>query len=366
MVKLGYLSKHNPLNRSSFSGTSYYMYRAIAENNGCSVRLLGKHRRPRRFLGKVYQPASDTASIAPASFEGLNVVLSLASSSLVPQYASLTDVPIVHCTDATPGFLNEFYQRDIPRDRIEELFESERRAYDNAQLVLFSSDFMRQYAIAEFGRSYAPKLEALPWGANLDDFPESPPPKPPLSPLRLLFIGKQWARKGGHIAVETLEELRRRGVAAELHLVGVKPGQAPVRDGVIDHGFLNKNIDSQRAMLGDIMNRSHFLIMPTRADCTPMVVAEANSRAIPVLITNVGGIPSLMQPGRNGEMLPLGATASDYADRLMGLSEDRARYDTLSRTSFAHFKDHLTWEAWGDSTISLLKDRFGAREAASA
>lgn len=365
-MKIGYMSQHNPFDRSSFSGTSYYMYRALVDNNGCSVRLLGNHRRPRRYLHKLFKPASWETGIAPASFEGLDVVLSLVSSSLVPKCASLTDVPIVHCTDATPGFLRDFYQRDIPRDKIEEAFESERRAYDSAQLVLFSSDFMRQRAISEFGQSYASKLEALRWGANLDDFPESPPPKPPLSPLRLLFIGKQWARKGGNIAVETLEELQRRGVAAELHLVGVKPGQAPVRDCVIDHGFLNKNIDSQRAMLGDIMNRSHFLILPTRADCTPMVVAEANSRAIPVLITNVGGIPSLMQPGRNGEMLPLGATASDYADRLMELSEDRARYDSLSRTSFAHFKDHLTWEAWSGSTLSLLKDRFGAREAASA
>jgi glycosyltransferase involved in cell wall biosynthesis len=178
-------------------------------------------------------------------------------------------------------------------------------------------------------------------------------------------MGKDWTRKGGDVVIETLQELQRRGVAAELHLVGTKADDAVTLDNVIDHGYLNKNRRKDRLTIEGLLNNSHFLVLPTRADCTPMVVAEANSHGIPVLITNVGGIPSLMRAGRNGEMLSPEAGPSDYADRLMALSEDRAQYEALSRSSFEHFRDRLTWTAWSETLIRTLKAKLDLKQAAS-
>lgn len=353
-MNIGYISNHNPLDRNSFSSTSYYMSQALRENPTCTVRILGDWRRPNRIIDKLRKPAAGPSGLMAKSFDGFDVILSLVSTDLVSRYGSLTKVPIVHCTDATPGFLKEFYGYDLPA----EAFERERDAYEAASLVLFSSDFMLERALSEFGAVYANKMAALPWGANLDIFPPAPPQKPPMKPLRLLFMGKDWVRKGGDVVVETLRELQRRGVAAELHLVGGKARDAAMIENVIDHGYLNKNLRKDRFVLERLLKEAHFLVLPTRADCTPMVVAEANSHGIPVLITSVGGIPSLMQSGMNGEMLAPDANASDYADRLMALSSERDRYEALSRNSFAHFKRNLTWDAWSKALISLLKDWF--------
>jgi glycosyltransferase involved in cell wall biosynthesis len=338
------------------------MGQALKNQRTCTVRILGDWRRPNRFIEKLRKPALGPNGLTPQSFEGLDVVLSLVSTDLVSRYGSQTKVPIVHCTDATPGFLKDFYGYEVHADAS----EKERAAYEAASLVLFSSEFMLETALSEFGAKYAPKMVALPWGANLDSFPTMPPQKPPLSPLRLLFIGKHWVRKGGDIVVETLQELRRRGIAAELHLVGTKAGEAAMIENVIDHGYLNKNNRKDRLLLENLLNNSHFFVLPTRADCTPMVVAEANSHGIPVLITHVGGIPSLMQSGQNGEMLAPEASASDYADRVVALSSDRDRYDTLSRNSFEHFQRNLTWDAWSASVVDLLTERFGRGRKAEA
>lgn len=353
MIKLGFLSRHNPLDKNAFSSTSHFMWRALSENASCSVRVLGRHRRPRRIIDRLWNSDTGPGPLGPSDFDGLDAVLCLVSSGFVPTYSSVTDVPIIHCTDATPGFLRDFYGYELPTDA----YESERLAFDRAKLVLFSSEFMLHQAVAEFGEEFAPKMVAHPWGANLENLPSAPPAKPAMEPLRLLFIGKDWARKGGDIVVGTLRELRRRGVPAELHLVGTNAGELGNIENVVDHGFLNKNRRKDRLVLEQLLNGSHFLLLPTRADCTPMVVAEANSHGIPVLITNVGGIPSLMQAGQNGEMLPLEADAAAYADRLIALSRDREAYNALSRSSFEHFREHLTWSAWSDAVIRTVNER---------
>ncbi len=332
------------------------MYHALAENPICSVNLLGSHRRPRRIVDRLFKPAiPDACQLSPNSFENsLDVVVSLVSTDLVLKYGPLTKVPIVHCTDATPSFLRDFYGKDLPDDTV----EKERQAYESANLILFSSEFMLERALLEFGEHYAPKMAALTWGANLDSFPTVAPQKPPLKPLKLLFVGKDWTRKGGDVVVETLRELQSRGVAAELHLIGTNTNAFGAEKNVINHGHLNKNRRSDWSLMQKLLNDAHFLVVPTKADCTPMVVAEANSHGVPVLITNVGGVSSLMRPGWNGEMLPLEANASDYADRLMALSADPVKYEALSRSSFEHFMEYLTWAAWSKALTNILKDRF--------
>lgn len=352
-MKLGFLSNHNPLDKNAFSSTSHFMWRALCENQSCTVRILGNHRRPRRFIDKLWRPSVGPGQLEPNTFEGLDAIVSLVSTDLVVKYGNRTKVPIIHCTDATPGFLQEFYGDQLPS----KAFEEERLAYESAEIILFSSDFMRARAVHEFGEQFASKMASLLWGANLESFPSELPEKPPLTPLRLLFIGKDWARKGGDIVIETLKELKRRGVAAELHLVGTSAGDIGNTENVIDHGYLNKNKQKDRLALEGILNSSHFLVLPTRADCTPMVVAEANSHGIPVLISDVGGIASLMHNGRNGEMLSTEAGAGEYADRLIALSTDQAKYHALCRSSFEHFLENLTWSAWSDAVVSHLNER---------
>ncbi|MEE4208059.1 MAG: glycosyltransferase family 4 protein [Parvularcula sp.] len=354
-MKIGYLSNHNPFDKNSFSSTSYYMSQALRSNPKCTVRILGNWRRPNRIIDKVWKPAPRPSSLTATDFDGLDAVLSLVSTDLVSKYGSLTNIPIVHCTDATPGFLNDFYGYDLPT----EVFERERDAYEAASLILFSSEFMLERALSEFGSAYADKVVALPWGANLDVLPSAPPQKPPIEPLKLLFMGKEWARKGGDIVIEAFRKLQSRGIAAELHLVGGKANDVATIENVIDHGYLDKNSRKDRLTLRNLLKDVHFLLLPTRADCTPMVVAEANSYGIPVIATNVGGIPSLMEPGENGDMLSLEADASDYANRLMDLSANREQYEALSRNSFRYFKRNLTWDSWSTSVIQVLHEGLG-------
>lgn len=59
-------------------------------------------------------------------------------------------------------------------------------------------------------------------------------------------------------------------------------------------GFLSR--EQLRARLAT----ASFVVLPTREDNCPMVVLEAMAAGVPVLASNVGGVPDLIEPGKTG------------------------------------------------------------------
>lgn len=221
--------------------------------------------------------------------------------------------------------------------------------------VIYSSDYMAARAAEEFGPELAPKLSVVPFGLNLDSLPAAVPEKPPLAPLELLFIGRDWERKGGDLALAALDILTASGVAARLTVIGANAPEAQAHPHVTSLGYLDKNVPADYRRMEEVFARSHLFVLPTRADCTPMVVAEANAYGIPVLITETGGISSLMAPERNGVMLPPTADGAAWAAEIRRLSANAVAYRELSQSSFAHCHSRLTWKAWAADVLDLLR-----------
>lgn len=64
------------------------------------------------------------------------------------------------------------------------------------------------------------------------------------------------------------------------------------------------------------------LILPSRIDGRPLVVMEALACGVPVIASDVGGLPDLVSDGHNGYLVPP-ADAKTIADRIVRLAEDR-------------------------------------------
>jgi glycosyltransferase involved in cell wall biosynthesis len=368
-MRIGFLCAHNPFDRNAFSGTAYYalqgLERFAASGGITELRVLGTHRRPVPG-GRYFDIVRKLAGIAPhqASFEreadlgaGLDWIISLVSTDLALSVAPKLKAPLAHVTDATPQFLREFYGYAVPKEKD----VAEAALIDFSSRVVFSSDFMRQRAIVEFGEHHRTKMRAISFGVNLDRVPQAAnlslqAPLPGES-VELLFIGKEWERKGGPLALEIISALRRSGTDARLTIVGCDPQDAKQTEGVTIIPFLDKNDKGDGRRFDDILDNAHLFLLPTRADCTPMVIAEANAHSLPAVVTGVGGVGSLITEGRNGKLLPLGAEAEDWADVIRSILSDSTRYEQLRSDSFSHFQNRLNWSAWTRDIIADLAAR---------
>jgi glycosyltransferase involved in cell wall biosynthesis len=115
---------------------------------------------------------------------------------------------------------------------------------------------------------------------------------------RLLFVGGDFARKGGDLLLEIFRN-RLRG-RAELHLV-TRSDEVKSEQGVRVYRNVAANSDELRHLYAT----SDVFVVPTRADCFSLVCLEAMASSLPIVATRVGGISDLIHEGKNGYAVPV-------------------------------------------------------------
>jgi glycosyltransferase involved in cell wall biosynthesis len=270
--------------------------------------------------------------------------------------------PVIHVTDAMFASVIEHYPKyQLLNARSRQIGNAlQARLITRASKILLCSEWAAMSAAAHYGVP-AETFRVAPMGANLDEDPGSTEQRPATGPLRLLFVGYDWARKGGDIALAILRELRRRGYPAELHIVGCKPPEADGADGVVSHGVLLKSDPIQGARLRKLFRTSSFFLMPSRQEAYGLVYCEACAFGLPPVGARTGGVGAIIEDSRNGLLLPLHATPQEYADRMLAVWSDGGLYRSMQSAARADYLSRLNWRTWGD--IAELEIRAGANSS---
>lgn len=356
-LTLGILTPHNPHDRRNFSGTPYFATKALLARPGLTTRVLGH--RPAGRIDRLLRRKAPALEVDALDTGGLDAVVGLVASPALDCLATLRpDLPILHVTDATPAFLRDAYGWTVPA----EADAIEARLAARADLLVYSSDRIAVRAPHDLGQpGLRPSI--VPFGVNLDALPDSCPEKPPLSRLNLLFVGVDWMRKGGDIAVEALRQLRAEGRAATLTIVGRCPEEHRTTPSIRYAGFLNKNRPRDAARLTRLYREAHLLVLPSRADCSPMVVAEALAHGTPVLAADTGGIAALIGQGGAGRVLPQFASPGDWAEAIRAMTDDHEAYAFMSDAGFDRARYGLSWDSWAERIEALAWQAVMARKA---
>jgi glycosyltransferase involved in cell wall biosynthesis len=213
-------------------------------------------------------------------------------------------IPTVVSMDATPinfDCIGLPYDH-MPSDyRLIEAFKNalNRRTFNCARRLVTWHEWSKRSLIADYGVP-AEKVSVIPPGIDLDrwNFPRDPRPRS--GPVRLLFVGGNFWRKGG----ETMLTAFRRDLMRDCELDIVTgdnidtQGSPQIR---VHHG-LGPNTSG----LMDLYGRADIFLLPTFGDTLPLVIMEAMASGLPVVATSVGAIVEEVEHGVTGFLVPAG------------------------------------------------------------
>lgn len=373
-LRIGFVTSLDPLDRRSWSGVYYSVFKALERNLGEVVALgpitmrwpfaLGDRLNSwlvKPLTGKRYQYGSSRlvarwyARVFERRLRRQQFDLLVAPAAFTEIAYLQTDIPLVYIEDSTLRQLIGFYpglSNLLPLSEAE-LNQLEARALAQASLVCYSSEWAARSARDDFATP-ASKIVVVPFGSN---YPTPPARAVALThapaadgQCQLFLLGGEWQRKGGAIAYEAMVALNELGIAATLTVVGCAPPPAEAARytyaGFRAIPYLNMSKPADLAQLQELFQTADFFILPSRAECAAIAFADANSFGLPVITTDVGGISSFVVQGETGLMLPLSATGSDFAAAIAGLYRDPAAYAQMRAAARQQYETVLNWDEW--------------------
>ncbi len=285
-----------------------------------------------------------------------DVVVAVAASNYV---AFLwTRKPIIYISDTTFAAIERLYPefKQFPAWLRRHGNDLERRSLRRASHVIYPSEWARLSAIDDYGVDDG-IIHVIPFGPNFNrelldkfrtvktaDFADS---------LRILYVAVDWKRKNGDLVIEIGRALRSAGLPCELFLVGRIPATVGAGEGIHVVGFLDKNDAGDLTRLCELYEKAHFFIMPTIADAFGIVFSEAQAFGCPSITYAVGGTATAVLDRETGIVLPLTATAEDFARRVEQLVRDPASYETMSRNARRRYEQSANWDAWAETILRL-------------
>jgi glycosyltransferase involved in cell wall biosynthesis len=191
----------------------------------------------------------------------------------------------------------------------------------------------------------APRVHVV--GAGISARRTAVPPAAREPGARLLYVGGDFPRKGGDIAVAALELLRRNGSNATLTIIGPPafPGEVP--DGVDFRGRQPKE------QVGAAFAEHDVFVLPTRFEAFGIAFAEALAAGLPCVGPNAFAVPEIV--GSSGVLVD-DWTPESYASAIASVLADgdvRAR----ARDGAAAVAERFSWDAVARRMLDAMGDR---------
>ncbi|WP_460451784.1 glycosyltransferase family 4 protein [Alsobacter sp. SYSU BS001988] len=269
-------------------------------------------------------------------------------------------IPILYYSDATVEAIKDYYPEFRPMGRRNKRSwdQLERLALSKAKSVLYSNEWARASASTSYGVEES-KTAIVHMGANLHisagPILRAQRPRSEKS-VRLLLVGVHWDRKGGDIAVEAINCIRRWGYDVTLTVVGCKPGRGSVPDCVKIIDFVDKTSTKGLEFFNSLYKDSDLFIFPTQAEASPIVLCEAAAFGLPVVATNTGGVSSIVADGTTGLLLAEGSDGNAFAQAVIDIWSDRERYYAMSCAARSRYESVLNWRNWADRVLCVLDE----------
>jgi glycosyltransferase involved in cell wall biosynthesis len=172
----------------------------------------------------------------------------------------------------------------------------------------------------------------------------------------VVYVGEFRHIKGADILVEAVAKLRTEGKPVTLTLGGDGEETATLRALCerLDLGPAVRFLGHVPARFG--FSKGRLLVVPSRGDSMPYVVIEAAAAGVPMIAANVGGIPEIFGPFKDGLVVPSGPAA--FATAIATALDDPAGAQARARQLRERVLQHFSQAAMVEGVLAGYRDAF--------
>lgn len=340
------------------------------------------------FLRTSKTPIVKSFMFAGSSFRKLNSVrdsvhvdITHANLPLVPNFAvppnfGKTLISTVHSTwkGEAEAIRGEPYSRLNPNEKFMVSFNWFLRIFEESMLkrsnkIIAVSDFTRR-ELLQYYKVREDKIRVIHNGVDTNKFqPASDKRKAKqelgFNPddLAILSVGRLYARKGLFTLIESMPAVVRRfprakfiisgkGQSNEMKKLVAHAQKLGVNDNIVFTGYYPDRKLPRLYQAADVFAFSTFY------ENLPFAVLEALSTGLPVVTTNVGGIPEMIEDGKNG-FLVQPFNSRELSDRILYFLEHPGAASEMAFLARKVIEERFDWRLIVKKVLAVYDEALG-------
>lgn len=367
----------DPLSETVFSGVSRYLFRSLEKQKVISGYISTRQLRPwdvfRRLLdlSKTFEfgrPGINaswmwrrstieklTARVMKKleAFDDFDAVLQVGTHAIInPERAKhyvFTDMTIVQAVNS-PNARN-FAAGKLPQSQRPEAIEAQKAIFRSCEDIFVNSHWTKNSIVNDYGID-TDKVHVVGVGVSL---PLNTLPRKKGESHNILFIGRDWVRKGGPTLVDALSLVRKKFDDATLTVIGCNPR---VRDENVEVlGALNKKIKPERRTIENALAEAGVLCVPSLLEPYGICFLEAQLYRVPP-ITYIGeGRDDAIKDGVTGILLRE-RTPEALSGAIIELFSNPDKARKMGEAGHEYVTNNLTWDHVAQRVLSVMEDHF--------
>ena len=260
-------------------------------------------------------------------------------------------IPTVISLDATPvNFMSiaAAYEAKVSSGIVNQVKAAWfRRAFSLAMGIVTMSEWAKASMVRDYG-ILPEKVKVFPFGVNVQQWQPSAAKPSPERRLRLLFVGGDFERKGGHVLINAFQQ----GLSSFCELDIVTSKQTVLSG---NHVRIHTGIMPNSMFLKKLFAEADAFIMPTMGDATPIAILEAMASGLPVITTKVGAMGEMVVDGVSGYFVSQ-SDPKGIIDAVTRLAGNRAMLKVMGQAGRVSVERRFNAEINAKSLIEYLKE----------
>ncbi|MCK4789039.1 MAG: glycosyltransferase family 4 protein [Desulfobacteraceae bacterium] len=205
----------------------------------------------------------------------------------------------------------------------------------------------------EFEKHYNVKSEVVYNAVNTNLFSVAPVRKE----NAILFVGPLRVGKGVFDLLDIASLLRQSHPDIKIYIAGGGPSKHCILRQIHKRGLTQVILLNSlpHHELNSLYNRSRVFVLPTYYEGLPTTILEAMACELPVVASNVSGIPDLIDEGVNGYMVRPGDVDGFYR-KIVELLEDPEKCGRFGKAGKQKVLERFTWRIIADRIVEIYHE----------